>query len=186
MSQKRLYQALIFFTILGVIISQTLFIPSWETQHMILFFSAFALAAIVGIWCMIRLWSWNYKYKDATKPAGWFSPQVFSFLIIVGLPIAFFLSILNAGHGFMGPSLSKQLTLGEKKIYVYNDTCFDSVCCETSRSLVYSKNTYLPIMHLLAEVDFHVGDVRLLKQELIISSSNICSKDKDKIKKVSF
>jgi hypothetical protein len=187
MSQKRLYKALIFFTILGVIISQTMFIPSWETQHMGLLFSVFALAAIVGIACMVRLWRWHYKYKGLSKPTGWFSPVFFSLIVIVGLPVVFFFSLLSSGQGFLGPSLAKEIPLGQERIYVYHNACFipDSACeCAYYYSLIYKKNAYLPIMHLVTTIDFYAGEVRLHKGELTILPSSTCSKDKGKIKKV--
>jgi amino acid transporter len=186
MSQKRLYKALIFFVILGVIISRIMFIPSWENIRTGFMVSTFLLATTVGVICMLRLWKWKRQYKGLSKPAGWFNPAVFSIILVVGLPLACFFSFASAGHGFLGPHLIKEVTLGKENVYLYHNVCLaPSACeCEVHFGLVYKKHAYLPTLHLLTKTDFHASDARLEQGELTILASNRCPRDRDKTKKV--
>lgn len=172
---------------MGIIISQIMFIPIWESEQGILIISIFLFSAILGIVYLVKLWRLNYKSKNSLKLTDWIKSIIISVVVIGGIPLLFFLSIMTTGQGFFGPTFIKEITLGDEKFFLYHNECFipDGSCeCNYYYSLVYRKNTHLPIMHLLTKVDFYADDIQLNKNELTISASKKCSSDINEVKKI--
>ena len=85
------------------------------------------------------------------------------------------------------PEYIKTIKQDNNRYYIYNESCFppDSECeCDTYGSLIYIKNKYLPIMHLVVKTNFYVGSVQVNNGELIVKASDICSKDFGKTKRI--
>jgi len=174
--KTRLFPIVIIFLILGVLISQIKVIPSWENIQTMLVVATFILALVVGLLFLFKLWiKGNQNKKQA----------VFRTIItIVIFPISFLFTM----PGFDKPELVNEITITNQTIYVYHESCFppDSVCeCDTYGSLIYTKNQYLPVMHLALKTDFYVGDVQIINKKLIAKAAAICVKDVGKTKKTS-
>ncbi len=176
MKAKSLY-IIIFFLILGILISQLKVIPSSENVQTMLVVSSFILALVISLLFLFKLWIGKNKEKTTNLT----QQLIRTGIIIVLFPLAWLFTMPN----FSKPELVNGVTLEGKTIYVYHDSCFppDSVCeCDTYGSLIYRKNQYLPLMHLVLKTDFYVGSVQLNNGELIVKASDICTKDIGKIK----
>jgi len=178
MKPLKLY-SLIIILLLGVLISQIKVIPSWENVQTVLIVSVFILALVMGLLYLFKLWSKKNKDKKINR-----TQQLIRTSIIVAL---FLLAWLFVIPNLSKPELVDKLTLENKTIYVYNESCFppDSECeCDYYGSLVYTKNQYLPIMHLVLKTDFYVGSVQLNNGELIAKASDSCTKDLGKMEMI--
>ena len=162
--------------VLGILISQLKVIPSWENVHTMLLVSVFILALVIGFLYLFKLWTTKKTIIQVQR-------LIRTSILIVVFPLAWLFVIPNLTK----PELVNEVTLGNKTIYVYHKSCFppDSACeCDTYGSLIYTKNKYLPIMHLVLETDFYVGSVQLNKGELIIKATDTCAKDLKKTKRI--
>lgn len=163
-----------------------MFVPTWEDVHAILIVLVFFFSAILGVVNLVKLWRLNYKSKHVLKLIDWIKSITISVALIGGIFLSFILSVLTAGQGFFGATLTKEINLGDEKIYLYHNKCFipDNSCECDYYSLIYVKNQYLPIMHLLTKVNFYVDDVQLNNDELTIFASKKCTQDINKRKKI--
>ncbi|GEM_PF-3793324 len=178
MKPLKLY-SLIILLLLGVLISQIKVIPSWENIQTLLIVSVFILALVIGLLYLFKLWS--RKNKEKTKNLT--QQLIRTSIIVVLFALAWLFTIPNVSK----PELVDELTIENKTIYVYYESCFppDSDCeCNYYGSLVYTKNQYLPIMHLVLKTDFYVGSVQLNNGELIAKASDSCTKDLGKMEKI--
>jgi len=177
--KTRLFYSVIILLILGILISQLKVILSWENMQTGLIVSVFIGALVIGLLYLFQLW---FKKNKGQKTG--LTQQVSSTIII---SIVFPLALLFAMPDFYKPELVDELTLANKTIYVYHEYCFppDSACeCDTYGSYIYTKNHYLPVMHLVLKTNFYVGSVQLNNGELIVKASDICSKDLGKTKRI--
>lgn len=99
-----------------------------------------------------------------------------------------FLWVLSLFSAWAQSNFKEAINIGSQKIYFGSTSCSipDSACeCEYS-SQVYRKNSYLPILHLVAQVDFYVGNIQFDKGELIIFPDDTCPEDLNKVKRIQY
>ena len=175
MKALKLY-SVITLLVLGILISQLKVIPSWENVQTMLLVSIFILALVTGFLYLFKLWTTKKTITQVQR-------LIRTVILIVAFPLAW----LFAVPSFTEPELVNEVRLHDKTIYVYYDSCFppDSACeCDTYGSLIYTKNKYLPIMHLVLETDFYVDSVQLNHGELIVEAADTCAKDLGKTKRI--
>jgi len=176
--KTKLFTIAIIFLILGVLISQLKVIPSFTTIQNVLLVSVFLVALITALLFLFKLWIRKHKEKKTSRTQR----VVRTFIMITASPLAWLLAI----PGLNEPELVNELSLANQTIYIYHKSCFppDNACeCDYYGSSIYTKNQYLPVMHLVLETDFYVGSVQLNNGELIVKASDSCSKDLGKTKK---
>ncbi len=181
MKVKSLYIT-VFLLILGILISQIKVIPSWGKVQTVLIISVFVGALVTGLRLLFKLWISKNNEKKTSRMQQLISTSI----IIIVFPLAW-LALLFTMPNFTEPELIDEVTIENKTIYVYHDSCFppDSECeCDYYGSLIYVKNQYLPIMHLTLKTDFYVGSVQLNNGELIAKASDSCTKDFGKIERI--
>ncbi|MCP4138336.1 MAG: hypothetical protein GY754_45665 [bacterium] len=179
MKRKLLY-TIIIFMIFAALISLVNFIRSWAKWQLLIIVLAYLIIAILGIVYLFKLRKENYISGSTLKITGWIKSILMSILLIGGIYLLFMFTILFAMGGFFGPYLEKEVKLNEETIYVYYNTCSipNSNCgCDHYSSLIYKKNHYLPIMHLVKEVDYYVGEIQLHNGRLYILASDDCKSD---------
>jgi len=172
--KTKIFYIIVFLLILGILISQLHFIPSFESWENYLFVLIFSSAFIVGVIYLFKGWK---QQKSKMK----------AILQIVLFSIIFFTTLMFSAPPMFKPEYIKNSTQNNATYYIYNESCFppDGACeCDTYGSLIYVKNKYLPIMHLVVKTNFYVGSVQLNNGELIVKASDICSKDFGKTKRI--
>jgi len=173
--KTRLFVITIILLLLVTLIVQVKVLPSWENTQTILVVASFILALVTGLLFLFKIWT---KHKENKKQA-----VLHTLIIIVIFPISFLFTMPD----FDKSELVNELTIANQTIYVYHEYCFppDSECeCDTYGSLIYIKNKYLPLMHLVLKTNFYVGNVQIINEELIAKASDICAKDILKNKKI--
>jgi len=178
MKPLKLYSVIILL-ILGILISQLKVIPSWENTQTISVGLFFILAIVIGLLLLFKLWS----RKNKEKTTNLRQQLIGTSIVIAVFPLALLFTMPNVSK----PELVDELTIENKIIYVYHESCFppDSECqCDTYGSYIYTKNQYLPMMSLVLKTDFYVGNLQLNKGELIVKASDMCAKNLGKMKKV--
>jgi hypothetical protein len=160
--------------LLAVAIAQLHVVPNGEVLQENILFSIFMLAIASSFVTIFKLWKRN-DLKRKTK----------SVLIATAITTAIFVSLPEVNK----PEFIKEIKIADKTLYVYYQSCFppDNACeCDDYRSLIYERNPYLPITHLLFETEFYVSDIQMGKGKLLARSSNICFHDLGKIKKYAY
>ena len=163
--------------IVGILLAQLQVIPNVEVWQERINIAIFLIAIIVGIGALFKIWKGNNQslIKSIT-----------STVIMIS---AFGVSFLGALPDMTKPEYIKEIQIEGKTLYVYHTFCFvpDSACeCNNYGSLIFIKNAYLPIRHLLTETDFYVDDIELNKGDFIAKASDTCSKDSSKTKTIAY
>jgi len=175
----------LFFTSLGIgtVISQINFIPTWENAESVSVITLFAISALAGLFYIIKLWKNNYRNKKTLKVRDWLRSGIICMVMITSVTVLFIISSFSIGQGIFGPALVKQHKFSGITIYHYESSCFppDNACeCDNYYSLVYLQNSYFPIMHLIKKMDFYIGEIKLVDEDLIIKASEVCKRDLNK------
>ena len=180
MKNSKTYFFLFFiFIIIGILISEINFIPTWENIQDIIIFICFLISSIIVLLLLFK----TLKNKVKLNIIGWFK-KILIFVSLIGiLIISFLYSILTAGKGFFGPVFEKEYRYKKIVAYQYVYSCFppDNGCeCNNYYTLVYIKDSYLPIIHLKTKVDFYIDTIQFNENNMLINASGKCERDKNK------
>lgn len=156
------------------------FIPSWQKFEIHAFLCIWSGAALFSIFHIFSFLEYTNKTIKIRKPLNPFNHALVSLLLVFAVIFTLILWAVNEGEYFFGAELDRIELINGEQVIIYHNYCFipDSACeCDYYYSLIYFKNSYLPIMHLKGKAKFYAGELDIVDNAIIVNPSNICSQD---------
>lgn len=149
---------LIVFTAMGTLAIIPELIPSWVWVQQIVILLLYLLNIVFVYVIITRLW--NYLKTSYSRKTSLLATSIVTFIVISGLLVAFVVTTLGIGQGFMGGSLAKELKYPEHKIklFLYDESFLDA------RTTLKVKHKFWPTMKDLAFIEnCHPKELDIIK-----------------------
>lgn len=156
------------------------FIPSWQKFETHVFLFIWSGAALFSSFHIFSFLEYTKKTIRIRQPLNSLYHALVSLLLVFAIISTLLLWLVNEGEYFFGAELDRIELINGEQLIIYHNYCFipDSACeCDDYYSLIYLKNSYLPIMHLKGKPKFYAGEIDIVDDAIIVNPSNICSQD---------